>query len=215
MKSRSIFAFLLGVGVGAAGAFYFAHKRMIEELEAEHAKKEEYAALSASSDKPIEEPEGFEVADIPEEEEESPEELIIKNEVLTETLEKPDIFDYARISLNKKNDKITEISHDPIEDGLSADINSTFKMRKIDVSEFEELAYSYEMEELTLYQDGIVTDYKEEPKFKLKDMYSNASLDDQDETGHIYVAADYNMTVYDITEVALNYKDVYPEEEMD
>lgn len=216
MKFKTLLAFLLGVGVGTAGAYYFAHKKMLEEIEEESKKLREYyadealAGYSAESNE-IEPPvETVETEDNSEDEEESFADAILKNSILTEAPEKPDIFDYARITLNKeKKESPVEKSIDPVDDGPEK--AQEFKMRKVTVTEFEDLTFSYDIQELTVYQDGYVTDYKDEPVFMFKDMYPDAKLTDQDETGHIYVAADYNMVVYDITVALLNYKDVFPD----
>lgn len=217
MKFKTIIVFVLGAGVGAAGTYFFMQKKLLDELESERLKMREANAIQAR-DSYIEESTTIEnkVEDVSsqdenEEEEGSFAEAIIKNSVLTEAPEKPDIFDYARISLGKiKEETPVEKSHDPIEDTPD---ELEFKMRKVDISEFEDLCYSYEMQELTLFQDGYVTDYKDEPKFMLKELYPNASLSDKDSSGHIYIASDYNMMVYDVTVASANYKDIYPDEE--
>ena len=216
MKGKVIFAFLLGAGVGTAGAYYYFLKKYEKDIEEYEVNRLEYMRLD---DVPTEtSEESTTTEDIPdaEESEESIEEVIIKNSVLTESPDKPDIFDYAKLSLSKmKEDKPVEKSIDPV-DGDSTPID--FKMRKVNVAEFEDLCYSYEMQELTLYQDGYVTDFKDEVVYKLKEMYPDARIDnvsyeDSDGTEHIYVAADYMMTVYDMTINHTNYKDIYPDEE--
>lgn len=215
MKLRTLFAFVLGVGVGSAGTYFILQKKLLDELESERLKMREYDGIQAQETYTTEstsiESEDEDGGKEEEEPEETFAEAIIKNSVLTESPEKPDLFDYARISLGKqKGEKPVEKSHDPIEDAQS---ETEFKMRKVSVSEFEDLCYSYEMQELSLFQDGVVADYKDEPIFKVKELYPNASVNDKDESGHIYVAADYNMTVYDITVVPGNYSDIYPNED--
>ena len=212
MKFKTLFAFLLGVGLGSAGTYFYYQHRYNEDItklmEEEHQKQLEYEGLEAQ--KSYEEHEEPKSEDISDEDLDSAE-LVIKNSVLTESVEKPDIFDYAKLSLGKtKDEKPMEKSHDPVDDAPK-DID--FKMRRTNVAEFEELCYSYELQELTLYQDGYVTDYKDEVVYRFKEMYPDASFSDQDETGHIYVAADYMMTVFDMTVVTGNYKDIYPDEE--
>lgn len=206
MRFKGFFVFLLGAGVGSAVTYYICQRNKnteIEELmEKEWGKRTEIKAEEALE-------EYTEVSD--DDEGLSDEEIIIKNAVLTESPEKPDLFDYAKISLAKKNeDPPAEKSHDPIEDEQKP---TDFKMRKVDVSEFEELAYSYDNEELYLYEDGYVTDFTDEVLYKFNEMYPDASFDDADESGHIYVAADYNMKVYDINVCQINYKDKYPDED--
>lgn len=215
MKFKTIFAFVLGVGVGTAGTYFVLtkkyHEKLIEDLEREY---HAHAAQDVTTEEPssISDP-NEDVLPKEEETEETFAEAIIKNSVLTEAPEKPDLFDYAKISLGKiKDEPPVEKSHDPIEEEQS---ESDFKMRKVNVAEFEDLCYSYEMQELTLFRDGYVTDYKDEPIFTLKELYPNASINDKDEDGHIYIAADYAMTVYDVTVVDGNYKDIYPDEEED
>lgn len=211
MKFKTLFAFLLGVGLGSAGTYFYYQHRYNEDItklmEEEHQKRLEYEGLEAqeSYEAPIK-PEHEDISD----EDLDSAELVIKNSVLTESADKPDIFDYAKLSLGKtKDEKPMEKSHDPVDD-IPKDID--FKMRKTNVAEFEDLCYSYELQELTLYQDGYVTDYKDEVVYRFKEMYPDASFSDQDETGHIYIAADYMMTVFDMTVVASNYKDIYPDE---
>lgn len=215
MKFKTLLAFVLGVGVGSAGTYFLLQKKLLEDLETERVKMREYNGIQAQESYNNEstqiESENEDVSEEEEAKEETFAEAIIKNSVLTESPEKPDLFDYARISLGKqKGEQPVEKSHDPIEDGEK---EIEYKMRKVSVSEFEDLCYSYEMQELSLFQDGIVADYKDEPIYELKELYPNASVNDKDESGHIYVAADYNMTVYDITVVPGNYKDIYPDEE--
>lgn len=225
MKFKSIMFFLFGVGVGFCGASYlFSRKNdeIVNERVNEKVNKaeEEMRVFYLNADvveekdpsedvKDEEEPKGFSIVDDASAEDFA--EAIIANTVLTESPEKPDIFDYAKASLSKDRvrEKPVEKSIDPVDDPETV---KDFKMRKVTVTEFEDLTYSYILQELTLYQDGYVTDYKDEVLFKFKEMYPDASIDDQDETGHIYVAADYNMTVYDVTVVAMNYKDIYPDE---
>lgn len=213
MKFKTFFAFVFGVGLGAAGTYYYFQRRYLEDItnrmEEEHKMQLEYEGLNAQKTY-SETDKTPEVVIEPVEDEDSAE-VIIRNGVLTESEEKADIFDYTKLSAGKtKNEKPVEKSHDPV-DGVEEKID--FKMRKVTVTEFEELCYSYELQELTLYQDGYVTDYKDEVVYKFKEMYPDASLSDQDETGHIYIAADYKMTVFDVTVVAGSYKDIYPEEE--
>ena len=217
MKFKTIFAFVLGVGVGSASTYFILQKKLMEDLEAERIKMREYNGIQAQNTYTTEstsiEPEDENGDEKEEEAEETFAEAIIKNSVLTEAPEKPDLFDYAKISLGKiKDEPPVEKSHDPIEEEQS---ESDFKMRKVNVAEFEDLCYSYEMQELTLFRDGYVTDYKDEPIFTLEELYPNASINDKDEDGHIYIAADYAMTVYDVTVVDGNYKDIYPDEEED
>lgn len=211
MKFKTLFAFLLGVGLGTAGTYFYYQQRYLaditEKMEEEHKQRLEYEGLEVKNTY-TETSESHE--DI-QDESEDPAEVVIKNSVLTESADKPDIFDYAKLSLGKtKDEKPMEKSHDPVDD-IPEEIE--FKMRKTNVAEFEELCYSYELQELTLYQDGYVTDYKDEVVYKFKEMYPNAQISDQDETGHIYIAADYMMTVFDMTVVASNYKDLYPDNE--
>ena len=112
MRFKGFFVFLLGAGVGSAVTYYICQRNKnteIEELmEKEWGKRNETKAEEALE-------EYTEISD--ENEGLSDEEIIIKNAVLTESPEKPDLFDYAKISLAKKNDDPpAEKSHDPIED---------------------------------------------------------------------------------------------------
>lgn len=214
MKFKGVFTFLLGVGVGSAVTYFYCQKKKLEEWDKEYKKLRDIDGIQTQEtfteeSTPIEHPDADKVQE-EEKSEETFEEAIIKNSVLTESTEKPDLFDYAKISLGKhKNEQPVEKSHDPIEDEIK---ETEYKMRRIDTTEFDDLTYSYELAELSLYSDGYVTDYKDEVVYKLGDMYPNASLSDRDESGHIYVASDFDMMVYDITYVGVNYKDLYPDE---
>lgn len=214
MKLKGLFVFLLGAGIGSAATYYICQRNKNKEIEA-LMEKEWGERIEKNAEKAIEEYTKESViapmVDNSEETEESIEEAIIRNSVLTESPEKPDLFDYAKISLSKKReDPPAERSHDPVDDATPP---AEFKMRKVDVSEFEELTYSYDNEELFLYQDGYVTNYGDEVIYMLKDMYPDASIDDMDESGHIYVAADYAMKVYDVNVVQFDYKDKYPDDQ--
>ena len=213
MRGKTIFVFLLGVAVGGTAAFYYAHKKLLEAVEAESVKLKEYYAIPEEESSSEEPPK-----DIPEVKDEEPikevgepllADIVLKNDTEIEGAEKPSLFDYAKISLSKKQKNTT-----PVEES-SEKPDEGFKMRRVEVTEYEDLAYSYEVKDYTVYQDGYVTDINDAKVMMLEEMYPDATLGDADKFGMIYVADDHTMTVYALTVDVRRYEDLYDIDEED
>lgn len=180
--------FLAGVGVGALGTYIIFDKRFNTMLDEEVEKVRAYRDSAKPDSKPEEELVNPDTDDIP--------------KPNTAPIEKPPIFDYARLSINKHKEESTKKEEEH------------HSMHLITPSKYEDLSYDYESHELICYKDGVVTDITDKIIFNaLDDMVPNLSMDDFDDRGTLYVADDDSSKMYTVSLDNRTYSDVFGEDE--
>ena len=183
---KHFLSFLIGAGVGCIGSYLYLKKKFEKDLNKGLEQARKYKGTSLEPPK----------EEIKEEIKPVPSDNSI---VFFEKNEKPNVIDYAKIAMAKEPKTKPVQKHED-----RVDLYLVSKER------YEEMSDDYDIEDLIVYSDGVVTDIRDKIFTKdFTELVDNVSFEDFDDEGYLYIADDLRKKVYEVSMDQRSYKEVF------